>query len=202
MKSRIFLVFLLVSCFWFPVFAESNAADTCRKDAGEKRFFSGIEFLSGFGTAHLQEKGRYDVIPLYVDFDFDLKPFLQKTGFCPPGLLQFVEEPFLAGVSNPNGNIEAGNNFVLKIGILPETSRIQPYVKGGIGFLYMSQHTREQGTQFNFNEFIGFGIHLFVKKNLAFTVEYRYRHLSNSDIDKPNRGINSNFGLCGLSYIF
>jgi len=167
-----------------------------------KGCLSGIELLSGFGLAHLDGKGAYHVIPFYVDLDFDLKPLLSKIGIHPVGLLQFVEEPFLAGVSNPKGNLEVGNNFLIKIGLLPETSRIQPYFKGGAGFLYMSQHTLEQGTQFNFNEYAGFGIHFFLNKSLAFTMEYRYRHLSNAGIKQPNHGINSNFGILGLSYLF
>lgn len=172
------------------------------KGQAEGKYLSGIEVLSGFGVAHLREKGLYNVIPVYVDLDFDLRPALHNIGFNPPGLLQFVDEPFLSGVSHPNGNIEVGNNFLLKIGFLPETSRIQPYFKGGVGLLYMSQHTIEQSTQFNFDEYAGFGVHFFLKKNIAFTIEYRYRHLSNASIKQPNCGINSNFGICGLSYKF
>jgi opacity protein-like surface antigen len=68
--------------------------------------------------------------------------------------------------------------------------------------LYLSQHTREQGTQFNFNEYVGFGVHYFLKKNLALTLEYRYRHISTAGLDEPNKGINTNFTLCGASYTF
>ena len=180
--------------------------DESGKIEGEKhiegKFLSGIEVLSGFGVAHLREKGSYHVIPVYVDLDFDLKPALHKFGLNSLGLLQLVVEPFLFGVSDPHGNIEVGNNFLLKIGFFPETSKIQPYFKGGVGLLYMSQHTLEQSTQFNFNEYVGFGVHFFFRKNLAFTIEYRYRHLSNASIKQPNSGINSNFGICGLSCIF
>jgi hypothetical protein len=206
MKSRSILAILMVLGILAPVFADNTALGSDKvaqeeKPAG-KRPFSAIEVLSGFGKGHIREKGAYDVIPVFVDFDFDLKPLTGRFGINPPGLLQFVEEPYIAGVSNPHGNLEIGNNFLLKIGILPETSRFQPYLKGGVGFLYMSQHTLNQGSQFNFNEYAGFGFHFFLKKNLAFTAEYRFRHLSNCDIKKPNRGINSGFGIVGLCYVF
>ncbi len=163
----------------------------------------GIEFLTGFGKANLEEKEHhYQLIPFFVDFDFDLKPLLQKKGINYPGLIQFVEEPFFSYVFEPNDNIEFGNNFLIKIGILPETSKFQPYFKGGLGMVYITQHTREQGTQFNFNEYWGAGLHYFFKKNVAFTVEYRYRHLSNADIGKPNSGIATHFGIFGISYLF
>jgi lipid A 3-O-deacylase len=68
--------------------------------------------------------------------------------------------------------------------------------------MFTSLHTREQGTQFNFNEVAGVGMHYFFQKNIALTVEYRFRHISNCGIDSPNHGINQHFGVCGLSYLF
>lgn len=119
-----------------------------------------------------------------------------------PGLLQFVLEPFAFYVYKPDNNIEIGNNFLIKIGLTPDTWKLQPYFKGGVSFLYMTQHTLEQGSQFNFNECTGAGFHYFFRPNMAFSAEYRYRHLSNAGIAHPNSGINSNFYLCGISYKF
>jgi len=181
-------------------YASSEVIETADK---EHRYLKGIEFLTGFGLAKLQApQGSYHVMPLFVDFDFDLKPLLLKKYMRFPGLLQFVLEPFIAYVYDPNNNIEVGNNFLFKIGFLPETAKFQPYLKGGVGFLYMSQHTREQGSQFNFNQYAGLGLHYFFKKNLAFTIEYRFRHISNADIEKPNKGINTNFTTCGITYLY
>jgi len=161
-----------------------------------------IEFLTGFGVAKLHAQEAYHTIPLFVDLDFDLNSLVQKTGFHYPGLLQFVLEPFASYVAEPRNNAEIGNNFLIKIGFLPESAKLQPYFKGGLGLIYMTQHTREQGTQFNFNEYGGIGAHYFFKKNIAFTVEYRFRHISNAGRKYPNHGINTNFGVCGISYLF
>jgi hypothetical protein len=95
-----------------------------------------------------------------------------------------------------------GNAFAFKIGLVPETWKVQPYIKLAAGMLYMSQHTYEQGTQFNFIEYGGAGMHWFFKENIALTAEYRFRHLSNCDIDEPNGGINTSFGLVGIYYKF
>ena len=171
-------------------------------DEGKPKFLKGIEFLGGFGHSNLEEQGDYDFIPLFVGFDFDLKPLIKKIGINYPGLVEFVEEPGFALVIAPDSNVEIANNFLFKIGILPETSKFQPYFKGGAGMIYITQHTREQGSQFNFNQYAGAGFHYFFKKNMAFTAEYRYRHLSNADIDKPNSGINAHMGLIGISYQF
>ncbi len=166
------------------------------------RSLQGIEFLTGFGVAKLEEKGSYHITPFLVDLDFDLKPLAKKININPPSLIQGIIEPFISYVSAPDNNAEIGNNFLLKIGFVPDTWKFQPYFKGGVGLVYITQHTIEQGSQFNFNEYTGLGMHYFFKKNLALTIEYRYRHLSNAGIEKPNSGINTSYGICGVSYLF
>lgn len=192
LAKSVFFTALFISLFFLISWA----------DEGKPTSLKGIEFLGGFGHSNLEEQGDYDFIPLFVDFDFDLKPFIKRLGINYPGLVEFIEEPGLSLVLQPNSNVEIANNFLIKIGILPETSKFQPYFKGGVGLIYMTQHTREQGNQFNFNQYIGAGFHYFFKKNMAFTAEYRYRHLSDADIQKPNSGINAHMGLVGVSYRF
>lgn len=200
MKNFTKIVFFVL-CLGLVV-NSSQAAEEEKIQEEKPLYRPNIEFLTGFGVAKLHDKNNYNVIPLFVDFDFNLKALTKKIGINPPSLIQFCLEPFVFGVSSPDSNAEVGNNFVFKFGILPETWKIQPYVKGGIGLLYMSQHTRAQGTQFNFNEFGGVGAHYFFTKNMAFTVEYRYRHISNAGIRDPNHGINTSLGTCGISYRF
>ncbi len=173
----------------------------CQEEKGQK-CLQGIEYFTGFTQAKLRQKGSYSGFPLMVDFDFNLKPLTEKIGFNPPGLLQFILEPFINPIYRPDGNLEAGNSFLIKIGFLPEDFKFQPYFKGGVGLVYMTQHTREQSTQFNFIEYAGGGIHYFFKKNTALTLECRFRHLSNAAIKEPNKGITSYFALIGMSYLF
>lgn len=174
----------------------------CWADETEERTLQGIEVLTGFGWAELKQQKDYHMYPLNVDFDFNLKKFTRKIGFNPPMLLQLQIEPFISGVTQPRSNVEAGNAFAVKVGLLPDTFMIQPYIKAAAGMLYMSQHTREQSTQFNFYEYGGAGLHVFFNKNTAITAEYRFRHVSNAGIDEPNGGINSQFALLGLAYQF
>ncbi|MEW6170576.1 MAG: acyloxyacyl hydrolase [Candidatus Omnitrophota bacterium] len=185
----IFLFFLCVS--------------SCFAEEAKPKTFAGLEFLTGVGVASLRERGVYRISPMFIDFDYNLKPHLKIIHANKyPGLIQFVLEPFLAYAFSPRDNVEVGNNFLIKIGFLPETWKFQLYFKGGVGFLYMSQHTVEQSTQFNFNEYGGVGMHYFFMEHIAFTVEYRFRHVSNAGIDHPNTGINTHLGLCGISYKF
>jgi len=171
-------------------------------EEGKTSNLKAIEVLSGFGVAKLHQQGDYRTVPFFVDFDFNLKPLIQKKGINYPGLLQFVIEPFASYVFDPHNNAEFGNNFAIKLGLVPDDWAIQPYFKGGVGLMYLTQHFREQGTQFNFNEYAGFGLHYFFTKNIAMTLEYRYRHISNAGIEQPNHGIGTNIGLGGVSYFF
>jgi hypothetical protein len=162
-----------------------------------------IEILPGYGLAKLRyHEGDYRIVPFFLDFDSDLKPLIEKKGINYPGLLQFVIEPFASYISRPRNNAEIGNNFGVKIGLVPDNWKIQPYFKVGVGAMYLTQHFKEQATQFNFDEFAGLGLNYFFTKNVALTFEYRYRHISNACIKEPNDGIGTNIWLCGVSYFF
>jgi hypothetical protein len=49
---------------------------------------------------------------------------------------------------------------------------------------------------------VGAGFYLSLTRKVALNLGYRYRHISNADIKKPNDGIDSHIGLLGLSYFF
>lgn len=159
---------------------------------------SGIEFMTGFGWGNLSKRGDHHLVPLIVDLDFDLKPWLSKMGLEPKPLVQFQIEPFISAVFQPNRNVEVGTSFFFKVGFFPQDWKLQPYAKVGAGTIYMTQHTREQATQFNFIEQAGLGVHYFFLKNTAFTVEGHLRHLSNCGIKKPNHGINDYIVTAGI----
>jgi hypothetical protein len=197
MKNSFIIVILLVTL---------ALSGVCRAAEPEKKCLTGIEFFTGFGKAKLHAQGNYFLAPFIVALDFDIKPpierLLEKIGIKYPGLIQFQLEPFINTAYSPYANVEVGNTFMFKIGFLPETAKFQPYVKAGIGMLYMSQHSREQSTQFNFEEQGGIGAHYFFKKNIALNADVRIRHVSNAGIDQPNHGINSLFFLLGATYQF
>lgn len=189
-KFIIFLIILFIPCF--RLFAQE----------APPRSLKSIELLSGFGKSRLRDKGNYYLTPIIFDLDFDLNPILKNKGINLPGLFEFQLEPFFSIANKPHSNIEVGNTFILKIGVLPETFKFQPYAKVGPGFLYMTQHTHEQATQFNFLEQGGIGWHYFFNHNFALTGEWRIRHVSNAGIKLPNKGINGRFYLLGVTYRF
>lgn len=160
-----------------------------------------VEVLTGYSKANLKEKSDYQGLPLFVSFDFSL-PFNKDNNSKPTKHnLEFSFEPFFQYISSPDNNLEIGTNFLIKysFNIFP---KITPYFKGGLGFLYMSQHTREQSTQYNFLPQFGGGISFSLNKKTSLLFEYRRRHLSNASLKHPNKGINSNIFLGGLLFKF
>lgn len=168
----------------------------------QPRSLQGIEFLTGYGQGGLKGKEDYRVVPFAVAFDFNLKPLTKKIGFNPPSLVQFQLEPFLSLVTTPDSNMEVGTSFLFKLGLVPESWKFQPYIKFGTGMIYMSQHTLEQSTQFNFISSFGAGLHYFFNEDKAFSLEYRFRHASNAGIKHPNGGIDNHFCLFGVTRLF
>ncbi len=162
----------------------------------------GIEVFSGYLDGRLDDtKKDYQAVPLLVGLIFDLKPLTSKIGINPKGRVDFILEPFINTVTSPNSNVEVGSNFLFEY-VFPLSEKFQPYVKGGIGALYMSQHTLEQSTQYNFLPQGGGGIRYFLKDNVALNFEYRYRHLSNASLKSPNSGIDANMYLGGVTIFF
>lgn len=191
--------------FIFVVLLLCLNLSSCRAEEeaeNRKSSLKSIDILTGFGKAHLRVRGGYEFIPVIAGFNFDLKPFFEKFNLSPAGLAEFQLEPFISLVYQPRLNIEAGNAFMLKFGLLPETSKFQPYINAGAGVLYMSQHTNEQAKQFNFLEQGGVGMYYFFRDDLALNMNCRIRHISNAGLDTPNQGINTLLYLVGVTWKF
>lgn len=160
--------------------------------------FKEFGVYSGFQRGSLKEKDDYELVPAMLHFGFDLRPFFKnKSEF----VFEFLMEPFLNTVISPDYNIEIGNNFMLKFA-LPLNKRLYPYVEGGLGLAYLTQHTREQSTQFNFTNQAGLGITYLLRRNLALSLGYRFRHLSNASVARPNGGIDTDSVILGLSLLY
>ena len=180
-----------------PVWSEPNA-----ETEESHQWLSSFSLMTGYGVAPLDKNNSdYEIIPILPQFGFDINPLAEKLHIKPKGILEFVVEPVMNVIVNPGTNAEVGCSFFLKYS-QKISSRIAPYVEGGVGMIYSSLSTHEQGTEYNFISHAGLGIQFFLNKHFALTGGYRFRHLSNADIDKQNKGIDHHFGMIGLSYYF
>jgi lipid A 3-O-deacylase len=80
--------------------------------------------------------------------------------------------------------------------------RVVPFFTVGAGATFTNIRGGDLSTDFEFNLQGGPGIDLFLRDNLALSVEYRFIHLSNASWRTPNLGVNSSNFLVGLSWFF
>ena len=149
----------------------------------------------------LKGKPEYQLVPLSVGLHWNLNPLIkEKLGIGIKGECDLIVEPFINTVIAPDTNIEVGSNFLLRY--MVPFNKVKPYLKVGVGALYMTQHTREQSTQYNFLPQFGGGIAFRVDESTALNFEYRFRHLSNASFKEPNNGIDTDMFLIGLEFSF
>lgn len=186
--AAVFILFFLITSFSY---ADEQRADLEGSNPEEASYTKEFGISTGWGSGELKRQDDYNLIPLYFQFGFDIaKPF--------GGKLKFILEPFLNTIVSPDSNVEIGNDFVLRYSY-PIVQKINLYIDFGLGMMFASQHTSEQSTQFNFTEQGGGGISYAFSKNKSINFGYRFRHFSNAGIKEPNKGIDMDFLLCGIT---
>lgn len=199
-KNRFKCITILLLSLILPLAA--SAGSDSRSETPHK-WLRSFGFVTGYGTAPLEDKSSdYEVVPLLYQFSFDINPFAEKlriksrrTNF------ELLVEPMTSVVVSPDTNAEIGCSFFVRYSVKLATW-FSPYLEVGTGFVYITQHVHEQGSQPNFITQPGIGTLFFLGKHYALSVGYRYRHLSNAGIASPNRGVDSHFGIVGLTYVF
>ncbi|MCG8429759.1 MAG: acyloxyacyl hydrolase [Candidatus Omnitrophica bacterium] len=209
----VIIVILSVSPLAYAVSPDENV-----EEAGESSpepALREVGILLGYGDTSVTEKGTYSALPFVVRLGVDCDRY--GLGFSDwiergirlfsgrevviPGETTFLMEPFVSFVPEPQSNVEAGFVIALKYAY-PLTDRLHPYLLGGGGVMYISQHLREQATQYNFCPQVGGGISWYLTPDTMFNLEYRYRHFSNAGLKEPNDGVNMDMVLAGVSFLY
>lgn len=194
-SSLAILVVLTFSLMAVPLCAMESVSGTGEPEA----FLKEAGLITGYGRASLTE-GKYETIPIILHFGMDLsKCFSGLKGHR--GLLTAYIEPQVNSVISPVNEIEFGVGIGLKYQY-PVTNFFSLYVNASTGPHYISINTADQADGFCFSNTIGAGAYFFVNKNTAVNAGYRFRHLSNAGTRYPNGGIDSQFGVIGISYFY
>ena len=80
--------------------------------------------------------------------------------------------------------------------------RLVPFLDVAAGVTATDIRDHSLSTTFEFNLQAGAGAHIFLKRDLALTLQYRLYHISNAGIDAPNAGVNTSTILAGVSWFF
>ncbi len=83
-------------------------------------------------------------------------------------------------------------------------NRLRPYVEfaGGPFWTDLGGRIPEESSRFNFIVTAGLGASWFMTNQAAFTVGYRFHHISNAGTRMPNLGLNSSLPFAGFSFFF
>jgi len=158
-----------------------------------------VEFIGGYGSASLPE-GEYQTLLLIVHLGKEIGHFIPALRGHRGKLSVFLEPQY-----NPVLKPASDSEFGLGVGIqyaYPLTDVISAYILGVTGPHNITVDTTHQASGFNFASAVGAGFYVYLTKNVAVNLGYRYRHISNADIRKPNDGIDSHIGLMGIAYFF
>lgn len=80
--------------------------------------------------------------------------------------------------------------------------RLVPFIDLGAGATATDIRNGDLSTTFEFNLQGGAGVHIFLRDDLALTLQYRFIHLSNAGMQFPNLGVNNSSFLLGLTWFF
>ena len=107
-----------------------------------------------------------------------------------PKALRFKVEAAAGSTINPANDLIASLNM-LALYYPGSPGAVRPYVEAGIGAIYTEFRVPGQGLHFNFNPLLGVGCELPQQDGRNLFAAIRLHHLSNAEIHRENRGVNS-----------
>jgi len=191
---------LLVLFFFFLARSEPDAAQ-----GDVRQYFPAASteysFLAGYGITH-KGFGATRTQVQTVDFIGRFGYFLSDQmghGWYRGQFEHIVELPLHLVVA-PKTRIMTGANLLANwkfTGLAQH--RFYPYAFAGGGVLFVDLGLPTMGSRLDFSYGAGTGLQYLWRRDLSFSGEYRYHHISNADTAEPNEPLNSSKILFGIS---
>ncbi|HAX92757.1 MAG TPA: hypothetical protein DCY25_02210 [Bacteroidales bacterium] len=188
----IVIILIFLSSIYFPGQAEV-AAQTQEK---ESRYELG--FITGAGTGRIAE-GHYNVLLLAAHLGYNLKT--APYGLERSGIFSLFIEPQANPIFEPRSDYEAGIGLGAQY-LYSLTKKFNPYILASAGPHYLSLNSTDQAPGFNILLTAGAGSYYYLDSKTAINIGWRFRHISNAGMRRPNIGINMHCGVIGLSFFF
>jgi len=182
--------FSAVILFIFLFSLNTKSQDTPKHFFSEKGFKFGISLYS----IELPEKQNYKPILLMGNIGWELTKKEKKSKWW----IMFEPQLNLVYLDSKINELEYGLNVAFRYKY-QLTSKAFIYSQIGSGPHFITVSTRRQVNGFIFSDNIALGLSYFLSKRLIIETEFRFRHISNANIAKPNWGINNAFIVIGLS---
>lgn len=127
------------------------------------------------------------------------KPLLSDTPLR--GALEIGVEPIYQQYISPKQNYFAGLGMASRYHFVG-LGRLVPYAEAAAFAGYTNLKVTEIRSNFTFMLYAGLGTSYFVTDRTAVYAGYRYEHISNGHTSSPNRGLENNVGVLGMSFFF
>lgn len=147
-------------------------------------------------TYRLKNDINFYMLSGFALYDYD-KIWRHKA----PEALRFkVEASIGAAHYQKTRLVTSMNMFALYYLDMFKTSKLKPYIEGGIGIIYTDFQVRGQGLRINFNPQLGIGTEIKTENDNTYYLSLRLHHISNGGLDEDNRGIDSVMGMFGFYF--
>ena len=182
---------------------------------GQYQFGFSLGYGSSFNLslfdANSEERTRLRFVSFFPNFKYNLTGPMGKSIFQ-GALYWVVEAGFAATVTDPKRNNQVVDNSPeFLVGLVPLQLEYKfinprrswgPFVFAGVGVSWSKwfQETSEIATAFEFILQVGGGIEYFLDNGSSLNLHYRLWHLSNSNIQSRNLGINAHVLNVGYSF--
>ncbi len=117
---------------------------------------------------------------------------------------RWIIEPWLAFVDDAHGKHQTSS---FEIGVSPLFAKLtfgdgatRPFLEGGEGIVYTDLRKQDLGTRIQFTSQIGAGVEFQLSDDVALSAGARFRHMSNAGLGGANPGVNTLYGLVGVTF--
>lgn len=159
---------------------------------------TGFALGGGIGTRRFGSKLRHDLRLAIARFGWVYGSVGTQRDWY-HGHPELLGELFAGEQFNPSGRYLFGFTPLIQYNFATG-SRWMPFVTGGVGLSYTNISGRDLSNGFQFNVQTGAGTHYFIREDTAVTVQYRWLHLSNAGLERPNSGTNTQMFYAGLDW--
>ena len=171
-----------------------------------KTFAQGTTVLSVEGGAGSQDnlEGHHNQTGLdlwYIGARYSLLPLAPVGPSVLRGSLEVGLEPIYQQYTSPVSAYYAGLMAQARWHFL-SLGRLVPYLEGGAAAGGTNLRAIEINSDFAFLLNFGAGASFFITDRTAVYAGYRMVHISNGNVDTPNRGFEAHTGVVGVSYYF
>ncbi len=193
--ARRFSAALAILFLWFfPACAQ--AAQSAAEQAPSE-----YAFLAGYGITHRDfgdTRSQVETFDMILRYGRFLSGEMGKGRWYQGRHELLLELPLHLAVDHGGRSMTGG--YILGSWKFTSPERLVPYVFAGGGVLYVDLGLPTMGSRLDFSYQGGTGVQYFIRKDVAFTAEYRYHHVSNAGTADPNEPLNSSKFLIGVSF--